>query len=64
MRTEGGKFGIQSSKTLRKNGLRSQEYKLSNLDPTSAAILEGIKVRHEDRIAAAQPPSQEDEQKH
>ena len=64
MRLEGKRFGIPTSKTLRKNGNRAQESKLSNLDPTSEAIIDGIKERHSAKVRAAQPISPSEERKH
>ena len=64
MRIEGGRFGIQSKKTLKKHDLRTQHYKLANLDSVSASIIDGIKDRHAAKVEAAQPISVSEEQKY
>ena len=64
MRTEGKRFGIHTSKTLRMNALTTQEYRLSHLDEVSETIVEGIKERHENQVNEHLPPSQCEEEKY
>ena len=59
MRTEGQRFGIRSSKTLRKAGFRTEVPPCQN--KVTKDIVTAIKARHEEKIRKTLPPTASEE---